>query len=160
MEKMIDIAIKIFLALIVIPLTITIGPFLLIYLLCIFIWNLYLKLRVELEWPRNRFILFMYSDSENWSAYIKENVIPIISEHAVIINRTKQQNWKKEYSLEHKALEAFAGHGTNPVALIFRHGVRVHSIEFFETFRDLKSGKETTIKRKCQELFEYVPNHS
>ena len=122
-------------------------------------WELYLKIKIELRWPSNKFILFTYSESENWAQYIEENILPKISEHAVIINRTKQQDWKKEYGLERRALDSIAGHGINPVALIFRNGYRTKTIAFYEAFRDMKHGKESAINQKCQELFAYVPEN-
>lgn len=134
-------------------------PFLILVFLYIVIRDLYIKTRVELKWPRDKFILFTYSESENWSEYIEENIIPKISSHAVIINRTKQQNWKEEYALERKALEASAGLEVNPIALIFRNGFRMRKVALFEAFRDLKHGKDVKIKSQCEEIFKYVPNH-
>ena len=134
-------------------------PFLILVVIYTFVRDLYIKTRIELKWPNEKFILFTYSESENWSQYIEENIIPEISNHAVVINRTKQQNWKEEYPLELKAIEVLAGLEVNPIALIFRNGLRVRKVTLFEAFRDLKHGKDLKIKGQCEEIFRYVPNH-
>ncbi len=151
---------KVLIALVLIPLGLVVLPFLAIYFAFISVWGLYLKLRIEIMWPQEKFILFTYSDSPNWSAYVKENIVPAIESHAVIINRTQQQNWKNEHPLERKALDAFAGYNVNPAALIFRRGLRVKSIAFYDAFRDLKHGKTAKIDSRLEELISYVPSDS
>lgn len=143
-------------ALALLPLIIFFGPIIALYLLCIELYNLYLKIRVEFKWPLNRHILFSYSDSENWTEYIEREIVPKIADKAIVINRTQEQDWKKQYKLEKKALDNFAGTGINPVALIFRKGLKVKVIPFYEAFRDLKHGKKESIELKREELFKHI----
>ena len=115
----------------------------------------YLRFRLVRKWPSDKYILFIYSESENWSPYIREHIIPKIESNAVIINRTQQQNWKNEYALEKHALELWANLHYNPVAIVFGQR-RPKAFLFFEGFRDLKHGNEQKLQEICNEFYGYA----
>lgn len=150
---------SIFEKLIVIPLVVVLAiilsPILIGYFLYMGIMKVYVRLRLARKWPSEKCILFIYSESENWSPYIQEHIIPRIESSAVIINRTTQQNWKQEYVLEKRALELWASIEHNPVAIIFGRK-SVKAFLFFEGFRDLKHGKESKLLEICDEFYNYA----
>jgi len=150
---------KILLGVIIIPLVVIILPVILYVLIFRFIAQLYIRLRIKHKWPKGKYILFTYSESENWSQYIEDNILPKIDEYSIIINRSKNQHWKSKFKLERHAIESWANININPIAIIFEPNKKVKVIEFYKAFRDLKHGKLETINSKSQELFECVPSN-
>lgn len=124
-----------------------------------FVARLYTRARLRLKWPKGQYILFTYSESENWSQYIEESILPEIEEYSLIINRSKDQKWKSEFKLERRAIELWANINVNPVAIVFEPNKKVKIIPFYEAFRDLKHGKHQAINAKCQELFQCLPSN-
>jgi hypothetical protein len=150
---------KILLGIILIPLGIVIIPVILWILLFEFLARLYTRTCLKLKWPKGKYILFTYSESENWSHYIEGSILPEIEEYSFIINRSKDQHWKSEFKLERRAIELWANLNVNPIAIVFESSKKVKVIPFYEAFRDLKHGKQETINAKCQELFQCLPSN-
>tara|TARA_R110002072_G_scaffold20841_7_gene75247 strand:+ start:3729 stop:4193 length:465 start_codon:yes stop_codon:yes gene_type:complete len=150
---MINIIQKILIGLIAVPFVIALIPvFLLIFIYSILL-KVYIRIRLWVEWPKGTYVLFAYSESENWSDYIEENILPRIAAHSRVINRTIDQNWKQKYRREKQAIEYWASLNINPVAIVFRAWRPATVIPFYEAFRDLKHGKENAINAKCKELY-------
>lgn len=131
-------------------------PWLSIYFAILFIIGLFIRIKLHFKWPKSKYILFIYSDSEHWAPYIEQNIIPKIQESAIIINRTKQQNWKQEYKAEYKAIAHWAHEDINPIALVFKPYRRVKSFRFYEAFRDYKHGKDSSLHAMCNEFYNYA----
>ncbi|MGE0133249.1 MAG: hypothetical protein AB7U82_34665 [Blastocatellales bacterium] len=132
------------------------APFLLLYGLAVLLMRIYVRMRIYMKWPPNKYILFVYTQSEHWSPYIEQKILPSISDHAVVINRTTQQQWKKEFALEKRAIELWADIEANPIALVFKPYKKVKAFRFYEAFRDFKHGKESKLNTLCQEFYDYA----
>ncbi|KXI30856.1 hypothetical protein [Paraglaciecola hydrolytica] len=150
---------KIIIGILLIPLGVVLIPVLMWVFLITFFIRTYIRLRLRMAWPKARYILFTYTDSESWSPYIEQNILPKIESYAQIINRTNEQDWKTEHKLERKAVEVWSSINVNPLAIVFEPGKKVKVIPFYEAFRDLKHGKQEQINSKCQELFQCLPSY-
>lgn len=140
---------------VILVLVVILSPIILGYFVYTATMKVYVRSSLSRKWPNEKYILFIYSESENWSPYIREHIIPAIEPNAVIINRTKQSNWKQEYALEKRALALWANIQQNPVAIVFGQR-RPKAFLFFEGFRDLKHGKEERLKETCNEFYSYA----
>ena len=129
---MIEMLKKIAIGIIIVPIIIIVLPVIFWIMLIVGILKTYIRFRLRIKWPENTFILFTYSESENWTDYIEQKIIRRIAAHAQIIN-------------------------INPVAIVFRPWKPAKVIAFYEAFRDLKHGKESTINAKTEELFQWLP---
>tara|TARA_R110002072_G_scaffold95501_1_gene210577 strand:+ start:977 stop:1450 length:474 start_codon:yes stop_codon:yes gene_type:complete len=154
---MIEMLKKIAIGIIIVPIIIIVLPVIFWIMLIVGILKTYIRFRLRIKWPENTFILFTYSESENWTDYIEQKIIPRIAAHAQIINRSQQKDWKSRYPTERRALESWGNLNINPVAIVFRPWKPAKVIAFYEAFRDLKHGKESTINAKTEELFQWLP---
>ncbi|MES2469054.1 MAG: hypothetical protein V4675_17240 [Verrucomicrobiota bacterium] len=69
--------------------------------------------------PRGRHVLYVYSDSPVWKAHIEAEVIPRLSDRAVILNWSRRKEWR--VSLATMLFHHFAGSKEfNPLAIVFR----------------------------------------
>ena len=114
-----------------------------------------------LFWQRHgrhgRFILFVYSDSPNWKAYIEANILPRIASHAVTLNWSERKEWGRSNPLEAKVFKHWAGEKEfNPMALVFSPGGKVKDVRFWRAFRDFKHGKDGLLKQAERVLFTEV----
>lgn len=139
-------------AVLLVPLLIVLAPLVVGILFCTSIAKKHTRWRLLRTWPQEKYILFTYSDSPNWSEFIETNIIPKIEQHAIIINRTKNPNWKHQFKPEKRAIELWATLNANPLAIVFEPNGKTEPIEFYEAFRDLKHGKDKAINEKCTEL--------
>jgi hypothetical protein len=123
---------------------------LLLYLLC----GIILYVAIWLTW-RQRFVLFVYSNSPIWKDYLEANVIPKLQNHAVILNWSQRKTWKN--SLAVLAFRYFGGYRNfNPLALVFRPFRFAKAYRYFEAFRDFKHGKIDQVEKVTQELLNDV----
>ena len=135
---------------------ILLSPFFLLYLLVKALIRAYIRVRLTTKWPSDKYILFVYSESEHWAPYIEQNLLPSIREYAIVINRTKQKNWKSDFHIEKQALELWSHIEANPIAIVFKPYKKVRTFHFFEAFRDFKQGKEAKLNSISQEFYNYV----
>ena len=142
--------------LVLVVLGVVLSPLLILYLMSLVLVKLYVRTRIKIKWPSEKYILFVYSQSEHWAPYIEEKILPSISEHTIVINRTTQQNWKNELKLEKRVIELWANIEDNPIAIVFKPKKGVKVFRFFEAFRDLKHGKESKLNELREEFYDYV----
>jgi hypothetical protein len=105
------------------------------------VWSVILSVAIWIVWGlRGRHILFIYSDSPIWSAYIQQEVLPHILQTAVLLNWSGRKQWK--ISLAVLAFKLYGGsRDFNPMAIVFRP-FRFHKIfRFYRAFKDFKHGK-------------------
>lgn len=163
--------IAIFILLLLLPLIVV---FLLLWLIYAFysnvLKNIWLGLLVRLLWyPKERFSLFVYSNSPNWGKYIKKNVIPRISAKAIIINwserskwrkRTLEQkvfrHWTKSFPYTEKGRKKWGGREFCPVAIVFNPWWNPKVIRFWQAFKDFKHGKDLKLKKCEKELLSLL----
>jgi hypothetical protein len=74
------------------------SPILLIGSFLYFLWGILLYIAIWLKW-RQRFVLFVYSDSPIWKEYIETKVIPKLQKHAVILNWSERKAWKNSLAI-------------------------------------------------------------
>lgn len=166
--------IRIALILIALPIWLPITVFIMIiyFIMIKPLEGLYLKMRVRSEWyPRNKYILFVYSDSPNWKEYIETNMLAKILEPAIIMNWSERSKWAwNSKLLEVKVFKYWAnvslfinkgekqlqGNEFNPIAIVFAPGCKVKVFRFWKAFKDYKHGKTLLLKKVESELYEVV----
>jgi hypothetical protein len=102
-----------------------------------------------------RFILFVYSESPNWQAYVEENILPRIRERAIVLNWSERRLWASNCPWEWRFFRRFAGDREfNPLALVFCRYGRVRAVRFHQAFLDYKHGKPLALQQAEAQLFE------
>ena len=139
---------------IVVLILILLFPILLIGALLYVLWGMILYIAIWLAW-RQRFILFVYSDSPTWKDYIKANIMSRLEKHAVILNWSERKSWKS--SLAVLAFRYFGGYRNfNPMALVFRPFRFAKTYRFYEAFKEFKHGKPDKVEKVMKALFEDI----
>jgi hypothetical protein len=128
------------------------------YLLVLFVWGGVLRFWFwRAHAARGRPILFVYSESPNWQAYIEENILPRIRDRAVVLNWSHRRTWDSASPWEARFFRRFAGDREfNPLALVFCGRGRIRAIRFHQAFLDFKHGKESALREAEAELFSRV----
>ena len=97
---------------IAIPLLLLALPFLLVYGIIWWFWGYVLAHWCWRAHGRHgRDVLFVYSNSPNWEAYIEENILPRIRDRAVILNWSERKLWPQRCPWEARAFRYWAGSG-------------------------------------------------
>jgi hypothetical protein len=111
-----------------------------------------------------RRVLLVYSRSPVWEEYIEKNWLPLLAEHAMVLNWSDRATWKGKRSFAVWVFRRWApSENFNPMAIVFPRLRPAKRIGFYFAFRDWKHGKEGTLKAAEKELFAYlgeVPRHS
>src|SRR3990172_9682677 len=91
-----------------------------IYLLWWMAWGLVLRFWFwRTHAKHGRPVLFVYSDSPNWRAYIDEHILPRIEGRAVVLNWSQRNEWTARMPWEARFFHWFAGpKHFNPLALV------------------------------------------
>jgi hypothetical protein len=118
----------------------------------------YYRRQFGAKWaPQGKFVLFVYSNSPNWQAYVEEQLLPRIEPHAVVLNWSERQRLMTEAPLEFRAFRFWAGDREfNPIAIAVPAHGRVQIVRFWQAFRDLKHGKPLTLRTAEQRLATIV----
>jgi len=124
--------------------------------------------RVKNEWlPQGKFILFVYSDNELWKKYAEENIIPKISQNAIILNWSLRKDWIKSDSLEAQLFRnlqwvreriwqqniRMGGQEYNHLAIVFKPWDKPKKISFWRAFKDYEFGRDGKLKSVENELY-------
>lgn len=149
---------KVILAPIILVLLLVVSPILILIWLFHHLNGFWLNYRFRRKWkPKNKNILFVYSESPNWQQYIENNIAPEIDKRAVFINWSKRSEWRKKKPLEAKVLFHWGGDSEfNPMAVIFEPNGKVRTIRFLKAFKDYKHGKDGLLKKREAELYGYL----
>jgi len=128
------------------------------YLFAVSVWGVVLRFWFwRAHAAHGRRILFVYSESPNWQAYIEENILPRIQGRAVVLNWSQRRNWKSICPWEARFFRRFAGDREfNALALVFCHRGRIKAIRFHRAFLDFKHGKESALREAETEFFSLV----
>ena len=126
-----------------------------IYLLLWLVWGAILWVWFwRAHAAQGRPVLFVYSESPNWQAYIEANVLPRIRERAVVLNWSEREQWSATAPWEARFFRRFAGdRDFNPLALVFSRSGRVKAVRFHQAFLDFKHCKESALRAAESELF-------
>jgi len=132
-------------------------PLLLLWLVFYVLASACIHLAVLLLWlPRDKHILFVYSDSPIWHDYIEEHILPVIREQAVVLNWSQRNSRSWRPWLAVVAFIHFGGwRDFNPMAVVFRPFRRGKAFRFLPAFRDYKHGKPEKLLAMQREFFEY-----
>ncbi|HKR59372.1 MAG TPA: hypothetical protein VJS64_06525 [Pyrinomonadaceae bacterium] len=135
------------------------APFLVAWAaLWLFLWALTLPFKYLYEWwlafrfrqihgRSGRFVLFIYSDSPNWKDYIETNLLPQLSPHVVTLNWSQRAQWRQTNPFEARVFRHWASEKEfNPMALIFSSPWTVIEVRLWRAFRDLKHGKDLSLR--------------
>jgi hypothetical protein len=127
-----------------------VSPIILLVVLADVINREWLIFRVRREWyPQGKRLLFVYSDSPNWKAYIEQNILPRFSDEAMVMNWSERSRWEWGRSLALRVFEHWAGvkryfwqgrtewEGSEfcPIAIVFMPGHRPRVIPFWKPSR-------------------------
>jgi len=105
---------------------------------------------------QGKFIVFVYSNSPSWKAYIEENILPQIQDHAILLNWSERSQWDKtEWAVQ--AFHHWGGpENFNPLAIVFCNLVNVRVIRFYSAFQDFKHGKVTALQKAEAHLLDLI----
>ena len=138
----------------VILLLLILSPIILIYVLLVDLPLRVIFLLMALT--NKKSIIFVYSESPIWKTYLENNILPMISEHAIILNWSERNQWKRN----DWAVRAFHHWGGeqdfNPLAIVFCNFFKVKTIRFYRPFLDYKHGKEQPLRETVSKLFDLM----
>lgn len=136
-------------------------PALVLWVLFYLASRLCLHLAVWMLWlPRNKRLLFVYSDSPIWQTHIETQILPSIRDQAVILNWSQRKQWSVRHTLAVAVFRHFGGrYEFNPMAVVFRPLQLGRVFRFFQPFKELKHGKPESIARVETEFFHYLRLH-
>jgi hypothetical protein len=128
------------------------------YLVWLLVWGAILRVWFwRAHAARGRRVLFVYSASPNWQAYVEEHILPRIGERAVLLNWSERRLWSSTSPWEARFFRRFAGDREfNPLALVFCARGRVRSVRFHQAFLDFKHGEDSALRAAEEELFALV----
>lgn len=127
--------------------------------------------RVRKEWlPKNKFILFVYSDNQLWKEYAKKNIIPKIASNTAVLNWSQRKDWINSNTLEAQLFRNFqwgrkwiwrnnirmGGQEYNHMAIVFKPWNKPKVINFWKAFKDYEFGKCEKIRQLEKELYSYL----
>jgi hypothetical protein len=95
-------------------------------------------------------VLFVYSDSPIWHDYMTTEVLPMLSNRAVVLNWSQRKQWPK-LSLAVHVFRSLGGEKEfNPLVVVFRPFRRAKLFRFWSAFKEWKRGHtEAVEKLKC-----------
>lgn len=122
------------------------------------LYGLVLQLAIWLLWcPRQKFILFVYSDSPTWKEYIETNILPSLQNYAIVLNWSEREKWQSAFSLPTMAFRYFGGYREfNPLAVVFRPLRWTRVFRFWQPFKDFKHGKKDSLRKVEDDLSRVV----
>jgi hypothetical protein len=163
-------ALSTLLLLIIVPFAIIFLCVLPLLLLLRFLYGLFLGYLVMLLWyPKDKHILFVYSNSPNWKDYIETNILPKIENKSIIINWSDRSkpSWRK-MPLEvrvflhwskvqpYRNWKKWDGHEYNPIAIILSPWWNVKVLRFWKAFVSYKHGNKKPLEDLEVKLNQYT----
>jgi hypothetical protein len=132
-------------------------PLLLAILLPVALYKLTLYLGIWLLWlPRGKNVLFVSSNSPIWHDFMVEQVLPLVSERAAVLNWSERKSWPR-WSLAVRAFYSFAGEKAfNPIVIVFRPFRFAKKFRFWPAFKCWKRGNKEPVERLRQDLFLFL----
>ena len=132
-------------------------PWIVLYLTANFVRGFILRLKFRNMAHRDgKFILFVYSDNPHWQSRIEQQLLPLVREHAIVLNWSDRSNWDRSSW----AVQAFHHWGDtrqfNPIAIVYVNLAHVRVFRFFKAFRESRRGKYATLERLEAEFVQLV----
>jgi hypothetical protein len=144
---------------------VALSPLLVVLFLLVVLWlpffvayRCFLRLAFEaLVSAKGRRVLLVYSRSPVWQEYIERNWLPLLGEHAMVLNWSDRATWRGRRSFAVWVFHHWAPPDDfNPMAIVFPGFRRAKCIGFYYAFRDWKHGKEQALKDAETQLFAYL----
>lgn len=113
---------------------------------------------VRSRWsPQGKRLLFVYSDSPTWKARIETEILPKITQSAIILNWSKRNEWEAD-TLAAKIFRHWVGERKefNPVAVTFAPWWKPKVFRFWRAFKSAQHGKSRPLEELQGELFRVV----
>jgi hypothetical protein len=138
------------LLLILLPIVLPLALLALVIYVC---HRLALYMLVWVLWlPRGKNALVVYSDSPIWQEYMLTHVMPLIKEHAIVLNWSERNKWPR-WSFRVHVFHWFAGDREfNPIVILFRPLRRARVFRLWSAFKEWKRGNEQAVEGLRQEL--------
>lgn len=113
-----------------------------------------LWLLIRVAWlPHGRDVLFVYSDSPIWHDYMMNEILPLVTERAVVLNWSERRKWRR-WSLTAHVFRSYGGwRQYNPMVVLFRPTGRARVFRFWPAFQDQKRGYLEPLQRMKIDLF-------
>lgn len=146
-------------------LLIALSPLLLVLFLLLILglpffvaYRFLLRLAFEaLVTAKGRRILLVYSRSPVWQEYIEKNWLPLLAEHAMVLNWSDRALWKGRRSFAVWVFRHWApSEDFNPMVIVFPKFRPAKRIGFYYAFHDWKHGKVDALKHPEKQLFAYL----
>jgi hypothetical protein len=117
--------------------------------------GLLLQLLIWLTWlPLGRDTLVIYSNSPHWKEFFELNLLPAISDRAVVLNWSDLKKWRS-FSLSSLSFRYFAGSREfNPMLVIFRPFRWAQRFRLWMAFQDYKHGNSERLAAAMNRLAE------
>jgi hypothetical protein len=141
---------------------IAVSPLLIVLILLLLIglpfylaYRFLLRFALEVVVSANgRRILLVYSRSPVWQEYIETNWLPLLADHAMVLNWSDRESWKQRRSFAVWVFRHWAPpEDFNPMAIVFPRFRPAKRIGFFYAFRDWKHGKNEALRDAEKQLF-------
>ena len=132
-------------------------PWIVLYLTANFVRGLILRLNFRNIAHRDgKFILFVYSDNPRWQSRIEQQLLPLVREHAIVLNWSDRNNWDRSSW----AVQAFHHWGDtrefNPLAIVYINLAHVRVFRFFKAFRESRRGRPANLEKLEAEFAQLV----
>jgi hypothetical protein len=113
-----------------------------------------LRRRFESKWQAaGKTGLLVYSNSPHWQEYVQTRWLPHLSDRMVVLNWSEREQWPDAAPLEARVHRQWAGDREfNPVAIVFRDGMKPDVVRFWKAFRDYRHGKSQPLRAAEREL--------
>lgn len=112
-----------------------------------------LYLFVWLVWlPKGKNVLLVYSESPIWHDYMLREILPLVSERAVVLNWSERNSWEK-WSLTAHIFRTFGGSREfNPMVVVFKPLRTAKIFRFWTAFKDAKRGWTSSLDQLRNEV--------
>jgi hypothetical protein len=116
-------------------------PLFLLWGAALWIRGLTLRTRAVATWPSGKVALIVYSRGAESAHYIEELLLPSINDACIVVDRSNPQ-WKRQFPLERRLIEHFAGGSqATPAAIVFPPGARAKVFRMYEALREAQKGR-------------------
>src|SRR5215471_4518983 len=106
--------------------------------------------------PRGRDVLFVYSESPIWHDYMVNQVLPLVSKRAWVLNWSQRSRWRR-FSIAVRLFNAFGGSRKfNPMVIVFRPFSWARKFRFFLPFKGWKHGNKAPVEQLREELVSFL----
>ncbi len=153
-------------AIAIIPLVIVgallVLPIVAIYVLLKAFGALLIVIAISFSWiPKGKRFLIIFSESELWSSYFQDEVLPQFGDTAQVINLSRDGGKKKPWHLAWVIHKQFTGYRNRfPIVLRFTPFFPWESVRFYNAFKEAKKGKTKDLEHAKSKLKEWYPKHA